>query len=226
MRTKLVDRILPGYTRGEEVFHMASHATGCVMGVAMLLICVIVAAYNQNVWGIVCGCIYGCSMILLFTMSSIYHGLKPGMPKKVFQVLDHCSIFIMIAGAYTPVLLGAFRVMYPASAWSIFGVVWGVALLGIVLNAIDIQKFSKVSVVCYLAMGWCIVSRLRLLLDAYSVGLFIFLLGGGIVYTVGVVLYALGGKKKYMHSLFHIFINVAAVVQFIGIAYYVMPGIS
>lgn len=195
------------------------------MGFAMLLICVIIAAYNRNAWGVACGCVYCFSVILLFTMSSIYHGLKPGTPKKVFQVLDHCSIFIMIAGTYTPVLLGTFRDRYPGSAWSIFGIVWGIAALGIVLNAIDIKKFNKVSIVCYLGMGWSIVFRVGLLLDTYGISLFIFLLGGGIVYTIGIVLYRLGGKRKYMHSLFHIFIDVAAIIQFLGIARYVMPGI-
>ncbi|MCL1796002.1 MAG: hemolysin III family protein [Clostridia bacterium] len=203
---------------------MASHAAGGGLGLIMLLSCVIVAAYHRNIAGIVTGCIYGCSILLLFTMSSIYHGLKHGTAKRVFQVLDHCMIYLMIAGTYTPVLLCAYRLEYPASAFSILGIVWGLAALGITLTSIDLQKFRKIAMGCYLGMGWCIVFQLRRMLGVYGTRLFVLLLIGGVLYTGGVVFYAIGGKKKYMHSVFHIFVNVATVLQFFGIVVYVMPG--
>jgi len=216
--------VLPAYTRGEEIFHMASHAAGGGLGLVMLLSCVIVAAYHRNIAGIVTGCVYGCSVLLLFTMSSIYHGLKPGTAKRVFQVLDHCTIYLMIAGTYTPVLLCAYRLAYPVSALVIFGIVWALAALGVTLTSIDLKKFRKVAMCCYLGMGWCIVFQLPRVLGVYGVPMFVLLLIGGVLYTGGVVFYAIGGKKKYMHSVFHIFVNVATALQFFGIVIYVMPG--
>lgn len=223
-RVKLRERTLPDYTRGEEIFHMASHATGAAFGMAMLLACVIVAAYHGNIAGVASGIVYGCSVLLLYTMSSIYHGLKPGLAKRVFQVLDHCTIYLMIAGTYTPVLMCRYREMFPQSAWTIFCIVWGLTALGVTLTAIDLKRYSIISMCCYLGMGWCIVFQLPRLREAYGLPMLLLLLIGGIVYTVGVLFYVLGRKKKYMHSVFHIMINVATVVQFLGIVLYVMPG--
>ena len=203
---------------------MTSHAAGGALGLAMLLACVIVAAYHRHVAGIITGCIYGLSVLLLFTMSSIYHGLKPGTAKRVFQVLDHCTIYLLIAGTYTPVMLCAFRLAYPVSAFVIFGIVWALAALGITLTSIDLKKFRKVAMVSYLGMGWCIVFQLPRVLRVYGLPMFILLLVGGLMYTAGVLFYAMGGKKKYMHSVFHIFVNIATVLQFFGIVIYVMPG--
>lgn len=224
MRTKLALRALPGYTHREEMVHMISHLAGCAIGITMMLVCVIIAAYRQNTWGIVTGCIFGLSMLLLFVMSSIYHGLPAGLAKRVFQVLDHCSIYLMIAGTYTPVLLCAFRVAYPAIAWSIFGIVWALAALGVTLTAIDLSRFKAVSMCCYLGMGWCIVFQLSRVLRVYGKPMFVLLLIGGIVYTCGVIFYALGGKRKYMHSVFHFMINIAALLQSLAIALYVMTA--
>ena len=225
LRTKLANRVLPSYTRGEEIFNMASHIVGGGIGVAALLTCVIIAAYNQNVWGVVGGAVYGFTIILLFTMSSVYHGLIAVTPKKVFQVLDHCTIFILIAGTYTPVLLSRFRLAYPLEAWSIFGVIWGLAVIGIVLNSIDLKRFKTFSMICYLGMGWLIVLSARRLADIFGSGIIILLILGGVFYTIGAVLYAVGGKKKikFMHSVFHIFVDVAVLMHFIGIAVFVMP---
>ena len=131
-RTKLVDRILPTYTKGEEIFNMTSHIVGGVLGIVATTLCVIMAALHNNVYGIVSGAIYGVTMILLYTISSIYHGLSPKrMSKKVFQVLDHCSIFILIAGSYTPVALCTIRSVSILHGWLIFGIIWGAAALGI-----------------------------------------------------------------------------------------------
>ena len=223
MRTGLRERMLPTYTKGEETMNMVSHIVGGGIGVVMLLICAVVAAWNHNVWGIVSGMIYGFSVILLFTMSSIYHGLTAETPKKVFQIIDHCAIFILIAGTYTPVLLGRFRELYPVSAWAMFGVIWGLALIGIVLNSIDLKKFRKLSLACYLGMGWCVVFRLTEAIEAVGVRCFLLLLIGGVFYTMGAVLYVVGKKKKYMHSVFHIFVNIATLLHFLAIVIYVMP---
>ena len=142
-RTKLKDRILPTYTKGEEIFNMVSHIVGGAFGIVALVLCIIFSAIHKNVYAVVSSSIYGIMMILLYTMSSIYHGLKPQKKaKKVFQILDHCSIFLLIAGSYTPFCLVTFREYNSALGWSIFGIIWFMAVLGIVLNSIDIKKYK------------------------------------------------------------------------------------
>ena len=222
-RIKLKDRILPKYTKGEEIFNMTSHIVGAVLGIVATVLCVVFAAINGNVYGVVSGAIYGVTMIILYTMSSIYHGLSPKRySKKVFQVLDHCSIFLLIAGSYTPFALCTIREYDTASGWIIFGVIWAVAILGIVLNSIDIKKFKIFSMICYLLMGWCIVFKIALLPKLLGTAGFVLLLLGGIAYTVGAVLYGIGKKHKYMHSIFHLFILLGSLLQFFCILLFVM----
>ena len=223
-RTPLINRILPGYTRGEELFNMISHIVGGVFAFVALVLTVVMAAHNGDVWGVVAASIYGVSMLLLYTMSSIYHGLKAPMPKRVFQVIDHCAIFLLIAGSYTPLTLCALRPQYPVLAWWLFGIVWGVAILGITLNAIDIKKYAVFSMVCYLAMGWCVVLMIKPLLTAVEIQGLLLLVAGGIAYTIGAVLYGVGKKRlKYMHSVFHLFVVVGSVFHFFCILFYIIP---
>ncbi|MBR3942274.1 MAG: hemolysin III family protein, partial [Clostridia bacterium] len=141
---------------------MTSHIVGGALGLAALALCVIFAAIYGDAYAVVSSSIYGFTIILLYTMSSIYHGLKPERPsKKVFQVLDHCSIFLLIAGSYTPFCLVTLREQDGATGWWIFGIIWAMALIGIALNSIDIKKFKLVSMICYLVMGWCIVLKIN-----------------------------------------------------------------
>lgn len=221
-RTKLSDRKLPDYTRGEEIFNMVSHIVGGAFGVAALVGCVIMGALYGNAARIVGGAIYGASMILLYTMSSIYHGLKPPTAKKVMQVLDHCTIFLLIAGTYTPITLGPMLDSNPALAWSVFGVEWGLAALGITLNAIDLKQFGKFSMICYLGMGWMVV--VSSVIEPLPLGgaPFIWLLLGGIAYTVGAVLYGVGKRVRYMHSVFHLFVLLGSILQSVCVIFYVM----
>ena len=142
--------------------------------------------------------------------------------KKVFQVLDHCTIFLLIAGSYTPFALCTFREYNTALGWSLFGIIWGVAILGIVLNAIDLKKYKIFSMICYLAMGWCIIIKLPLLVQLVGIPGTVLLVSGGIAYTIGAVLYGVGKKHKYIHSIFHLFIVLASVLQFLSILLYVM----
>ena len=222
-RIKLKDRILPNYTKGEEIFNMTSHIVGGVLGIVATVLCVVFAAIHGNVYGIVSGAIYGVTMIILYTMSSIYHGLSPKKyAKRVFQVLDHCSIFLLIAGSYTPFALCTIREIDPITGWVIFGIIWGFAILGIVLNSIDIKKFKVFSMICYLAMGWCIILRVNILPQALGTAGLVLLVLGGVSYTVGAVLYGLGKKRKYMHSIFHLFILLGSLLQFLCILLYVM----
>jgi len=222
-RTKLADRQLPVYTKGEEVFNMTSHIVGGVLGIVALILCVVFSAIHHNGYGVVASSIYGVTMILLYTMSSIYHGLSPkSKGKKVMQILDHCSIFLLIAGSYTPFALCTLREADTATGWWIFGIIWSLAVLGIILNSIDLKKYKIFSMICYLAMGWCIIFKINIVIEALGVSGFTLLLAGGIVYTIGAVLYGLGKKKKYIHSIFHLFIFAGSLLQFLCILLYVV----
>ena len=222
-RTKLKDRILPDYTKGEEIFNMTSHIVGGAFGIVALVLCIVFSAIHHNGYAVVSSIIYGITMILLYTMSSIYHGLKPQRKaKKVFQILDHCSIFLLIAGSYTPFCLVTFREYNTALGWSIFGIIWAMAVLGITLNAIDIKKYKMFSMICYLAMGWCIIFTANLLPKLLGIPGLILLVSGGVAYTVGAILYGLGKKKRYMHSIFHLFILLGSMLQFFCILLYVI----
>lgn len=214
---------LPGYTRGEELFNMITHIVGAGLGLVALIACAIVAAFSQNVWGVVSGCVYGSCVVLLFTMSSIYHGLRVEKPKRVFRVIDHCTIFVLIAGTYTPIVLNRFRVVYPLDAWIVFGAIWSLAVMGIALNSVDMRRFRAVSMICYLGMGWMVIFRIDRLIEVLGSAFFIMILIGGILYTVGVLFYAMGKRKKYMHSVFHLFVNIASVLHSVAIAAFIMP---
>ena len=223
-RTKLIDRRLPDYTRGEEIFNMVSHIVGGGAGVIICALCIIKSFLNGDAYQVVGSFIYGFSMIILYTISSVYHGLKSEMAKKVMQVIDHCSVFILISGTYTPIALSSLREYNTALGWTVFGVVWGVSALGITLNAIDLKKYNVFSIICYLAQGWCIVLTGKTAVKAIGTNGFMWLLAGGIAYTIGAVLYGIAGKKtvRYMHSVFHIFVVLGSILQFIAILFYVL----
>lgn len=194
-RTKLSDRQLSVYTKGEEIFNMTSHICGAVLGIVATVLCIVAAAKHGNVYGVISGAIFGSTMIILYTMSSIYHGLSPRVKgKKVFQVLDHCSIFLLIAGSYTPFTLCTLREYNTATGWTIFGIIWGFAILGIVLNSIDLKIYKKFSMICYLVMGWCIIFKISVLFKLLGTAGCVLLITGGIIYTVGAILY--GMRKK------------------------------
>lgn len=220
MRIKLKDRQLPDYFRGEEIMNMVTHIVGGGLGVLALVLCVVRAALHRNGYGVVGSVIYGFSLIALYTVSSVYHGLKPGMGKKVMQVLDHCTIYLLIAGSYTPIALSALREAFPALGWSIFGVEWGLLALAVTLTAIDLRQYRVFSMICYIGMGWAILPFWRQTAQALgSVG-FGLLLAGGILYTIGAVLYGIGSKKHWIHSVFHIFVVLGSVCHFFAIYLY------
>ncbi len=221
-RTKLRDRQLPVYTKGEERFNMISHIVGGTVGVAALVLGIVVSAIHHNGYGLAGSIVYGLSMIVLYTMSSVYHGLREGTAKRVMQVLDHCTIYLLIAGTYTPILLSAMRPIDPAASWILLGVVWGLAALGITLTAIDLKKYAVFSMICYLGIGWCIVFKIRLLIQAVGWGGFWLILMGGVCYTVGAVLYGMGRTKKYMHSVFHLFVVAGSVLHLLAILLYAL----
>jgi len=221
-RTNLASRTLPDYTRAEERFNMISHIVGGGMGIAATVLCVMVAALEGNGYGVVSGAIFGGSMVALYTISSVYHGLHGGTGKKVMQILDHCTIYFLIAGTYTPFCLCTIRQHDPALGWGTFGFVWALAVVGIVLNAIDLKRFQKVSMVLYLGMGWCIILTGKLIVQLLGGAGFALLVGGGVAYTVGAVFYGLGHKRRYIHSVFHLFCLVGSALHILCILFYVI----
>ncbi|MGI5824734.1 MAG: PAQR family membrane homeostasis protein TrhA [Bacillota bacterium] len=221
-RTPIKSRSLPDYTKGEECMNMITHIVGGSFGVIILVICILTAAAHHNVWGIVSSSIYGFSLIALYAVSSVYHGLPSGHGKKVMQIIDHCTIYMLIAGTYTPILLAGIRPLYPVLAWVIFGAEWGLAAIGAALNGIDLKKYSKFSMICYIGMGWLIIIALKPTIEALTWSGFLWVLAGGIAYTLGAVLYGLGKKQRYLHSVFHIFVIFGSILQAVAIIVYVL----
>lgn len=221
-KIRFKDRKLPDYTRGEEIFNMTSHVLGAGFGIVALVLTVVFSALRGNPWSVVASAIYGSTMILLYTVSSIYHGLRPNMGKRVMQVIDHCTIYLLIAGTYTPVALGAIRTYSMTWCWVLFGVVWGCAALGVVFTAIDMKRFEKLAMILYLGMGWCIIMAAKPAMASIPARGLGWILAGGIAYTVGAVLYGLGKRHRYMHSVFHVFVVAGSILQFFGIFFYVI----
>ena len=221
-RTKLRDRSLPNYSRGEERFNTISHIVGGGFGVIALLACLWRATLNDNVWGIVGGAIYGGSMSLLYTVSSVYHGLHHAMGKKVMQIIDHCTIYLLIGGTYTPILFCSIRPVSPGWAWTLFGIVWGLAIMAATLTAIDLKKYAVFSMICYIGMGWCVLIAAPVAIAAIPLAGLIYLFSGGVAYTVGAVLYGFGKKCRYMHSVFHLFVVLGSLLHLICVLFYVI----
>ena len=209
---------VPKYTIGEEIVNSISHGLGIILGIVALVLTIVFSAKNNNTIGIVSSCIYGSTMIIMYTISCLYHALSPKLKaKKVFRVIDHCDIYLFIAGCYTPYCLS---LIGGVTGWVIFAIIWACAVIGVLLNAIDLEKFIIPSVLMYLVMGWMIIfsyDSVATLLPTPGLAL---LIAGGISYTVGAILYAIGSKKKYFHSVFHFFVLLGSILQFFSILLY------
>ena len=220
-RIKLADRVLPDYCTGEEIMNMVTHIVGGGLGVIALALSV-VKGWGRGPMDLAALILYGISMIALYTMSSVYHGLRPGMGKKVMQVIDHCTIYLLIAGTYTPIVLIAFRPVYPAIGWGLFALEWILAALATTLTAIDLKKYKVFSMVCYIGLGWAVLPFIPQTIELMGVAGFGFLLAGGISYTIGAVLFGIGSKVRWTHSVFHIFVVLGSLLQFLAIYLYVL----
>lgn len=201
------------YTLGEEIFNSVSHGTGGLLSIAGTAVLIVLAAIYSNAWGVVSSAIFGASLIILYTMSTLYHAITNPKAKKFFRIMDHNTIFFLIAGTYTPITLVPLR---GALGWVLFGIVWGAAILGIVLNSIDLEKFRKPSVVCYIAMGWVVIIAVKPMIEkVYPLSLW-FILIGGLFYTVGVIFYV-KKNKKYFHSIWHLFTIAGSVFHYFAV---------
>ena len=217
-RTKLADRSLPVYSIGEEIANTATHLIGGVLGVIALVLCVRRASELGGAPEITGAAVYGCCLVLLYATSSIYHGLRPGMAKKVMQVLDHCAIYFLIAGSYSLVCLGVLRRTSPVIGWGILGLEWVLCAVATVLTAIDLKHYKLFSMICYIGMGWAIIPLAALLFDIMTPEGFWLLLAGGVSYTVGAVLFSI--RCKWLHSVFHVFVVLGSVLQFFAFYFY------
>lgn len=213
---KLKEFNLPEYSTLEELLNALSHGLGAALSIAAIVLLVINSPFNAK--SIVCVSIYSVSLFVLYIISTLYHAILPGKAKKVFRVLDHCSIFVLIAGTYTPICL---LVLNSVVGWILFFIVWIAAIVGIVFNSIDIKKFSKFSMICYIAMGWVVVFAFKPLIESVNSTQLLLLVLGGVAYTVGALLYLIGKKRKYMHSIWHLFVLLGSILHFFMVFSYV-----
>ncbi|MBE5939100.1 MAG: hemolysin III family protein [Lachnospiraceae bacterium] len=210
---------IPKYSLGEELISSISHGLGVLFGVTALVLCIIMAASHGSTVGVVSSVIYGASMIIMYLNSTLYHSLKVNKAKRVFRVLDHCCIFLLIAGTYTPYTLVS---LDEKTGWIIFGLVWGISILGIVLNAVNVEKFKVFSMIAYIALGWLIIFKIGDLIQAVPMNGVILVAAGGVVYTLGAIVYGIGSKVKYVHSVWHFFVLGGSILQFFSIYLYVL----
>ncbi|MBQ6796816.1 MAG: hemolysin III family protein [Clostridia bacterium] len=213
------DKEYVDYTVGEEIVNTASHFVGALFGAAALVLCCGYSLIKHDTYMLVGCLIYGISLILLYSVSSVYHGLPKCFGKKIMRIVDHCTIYLLIAGTYTPVIM-AIRRFSPSTALILMLFVWGVSIVAAVFTAIDFVKYSVFSMICYITVGWCILAFIGDAMTALTSNGFSLMLTGGILYTVGAILYGIGSKVRYFHSIFHIFVLAGSVFQFFSIFLY------
>lgn len=216
----LKDKIdVPKYSLGEEIMSAVTHGVGALLSIVALIICVVLSAHSGSVVSVLSSIIYGITLIILYTMSTLYHSLAVNNAKRVFRIIDHCSIFLLIAGTYTPFTLISLE---KPLGYYLFALIWGIAILGIVLNSINLKKFKIISFISYLVLGWIIVFAYKPLKEAVDFSGILLLLSGGIVYTVGAIFYGFGRKVKYFHSIFHLFVLAGSILHFLAVVLYVI----
>ena len=202
--------------RKEETANGISHGAGSVLAVAGTAVLIVFAALSGSTTAVVSSSVYGFSLILLFTMSTLYHSFKNVKVKRVFQILDHSSVYVLIFGTYTPICLS---LLGTAAAWWVWGFVLLMTVVGIVLNIIDLRKFHIFSMVMYLLMGWSAVFIMGQLLEVLTIPALILLFGGGVLYSIGIVFYLVGGHK-FLHLVWHIFVLGGAVLHYFFVLFY------
>lgn len=212
------------YTIGEEIFNAITHGIGALLSIAALIVMIIFTSMYSNAWQIVSVSIYGSTLIILYTISTIYHSLTHKKAKRVFQILDHSAIYLLIAGTYTPYTLILLR-QESIKGWILFGIIWTLTILGIILTSLFMEKLFKIEVITFLIMGFSILFALPEMINYFStnsslMGIF-WLILGGLLYSIGSIFYKIK-SKKYFHSVFHIFVLLGSVCHFISIMFYIL----
>lgn len=201
------------YTLGEEIFNSVTHGVGAGLSIAGTVLLIVFSAIYGNAWAVVSSAIYGASLIILYTMSTLYHSLTNEKAKKFFQIMDHNTIFLLIAGTYTPITL---YILGGVVGWVLFGIVWGAAVIGITANSINLEKAKIPSIFCYVATGWVIIFAIKPLMAKIPFISGLFLIIGGAFYTLGIIFYAIK-KVKYLHSVWHLFTIGGSVFHYFSI---------
>ena len=207
------------YSLGEEIANSITHGIGIVLAIAALVILTAFAGIYGNVWHIVSVSIYGTTLILLYTASTLYHSIQHPRAKRILQILDHSAIYLLIAGTYTPFTLVSLR---GPLGWWLFGVVWGFAVLGTVFQSSLMKRWRAVSLVLYIGMGWAIIVAIKPLIVSVATGGIVFLILGGLAYTTGILFYV-WKKLKYHHAVWHLFVLTGSILHFFAVLFYVVP---
>jgi len=208
-----------GQTLGEEIANSVSHGIGALLAIAGTAVMVVTACMTSDAIGIVSASLYGFFTIILYLFSTLYHSITNTKAKKVFQIFDHCSIFLMILGSYIPVSLCLIR---GAWGWTLFGITAALSVIGIVFNSIDLKKWHKLSMVLYVIMGWSLVFMFKHVWEKVPLEGLILLISGGLFYTFGIIFFA-KDNIKYMHYIWHIFVLLGTITQYFFILFYVIP---
>jgi hemolysin III len=208
------------YTLGEEVAHALTHGLGVVLAIASLTVMVARATLYGDAWHIVGAAIFGTTLVLMYTASTLYHSIPLPRAKKVLRIIDHSTIYLLIAGTYTPFTLVTLN---GAVGWALFGTVWGLALVGVVFKIFATGRFERLSLAIYLGMGWCILLAIKPLVQTIEPGGLVLLVAGGVAYTGGVVFYVLD-NRRYFHAIWHAFVLAGSVLQYFAVLFYVIPG--
>ncbi len=211
-------QVLKTYPPNEERINILSHAIGLILGIIALVFLIIKAVNYGNSWHIVSFSIYGASMVLLFAASTFYHSAKEKHLRLRLKVFDHSAIYLLIAGTYTPYCLVTLNGVV---GWTLFGIAWGLAIIGIVLKLFFTGKYNLISTLAYVVMGWLIIFAINPLIENLSRDGLHWLIAGGVSYTVGALLYAVH-KIKYNHAIFHVFVLIGSICHFISVYYYVI----
>lgn len=212
------------YSKTEDAVNSATHATGTVIGVIALVLCLIKSIQSGSAVSIISSLIYGISMIVLYTCSATYHGLNPGNTKRVMRVVDHSVIYLLIAGTMTPLCLGPLRGVSPAAGWGLFAIAWGCSALGISLTWIDFSRFKVLKMILYIAIGWTTLLVAQPLVQAIGINGVILIAAGGVVYSIGAIFYGFGRNHPYIHATFHMFVLAGTLLHFIAIYAYCIPA--
>ncbi len=203
------------YTLGEEIFSSVSHGVGACLAIAGTAVLIVVSAIYGNAVAVVSSAIYGASLIILYTMSTLYHSFTHKRVKHFFQIMDHNSIFLLISGTYTPITL---YILGGVTGWVLFAIVWGATILGVTLNSINLEKAKIPSLICYVAMGWVIIFAIKPLVATIPFISALFLVLGGVIYTLGIVFYAIK-KVRYFHPIWHLFTIAGSAFHYFSILY-------
>jgi hemolysin III len=207
------------YSLGEEIFHSISHGIGAAFSIVGLTLLVVLAVLYGNTYQVVSFSIYGATLIILYLASTLYHSFQHPDVKQVFKRIDHASIYLLIAGTYTPFLLVAIRGTW---GWALFVIIWSLALIGISFKTLFIHRFKKISVLTYILMGWLCVVAVNQMIANIPAGGLIWLAAGGVIYTVGVIFYALK-QVPYTHAVWHVFVLAGSTCHFFAVLLYLAP---